>query len=118
MDAQTKQMLTRKEREANVNKILNSLDIEEHTFNTIILGFTDIIQSSFYNYLKSQCKSQNELKKMHDRINNEVNEVVEKLNDNSLSNPEDMVILTTVMIECINRALIRQKDNGTIKTTL
>lgn len=112
MDEAVKQAISRKQRQANMDDILNSLNPDKHNFNTILLGFTDIMQSSFYNYLLSQCKSQKERNALNDRINATVNAVMEVLNEHSLSNPEDMVVLNTVMVEAINKALVRQAQGG------
>lgn len=108
-------VLNPKQRQENSTAILNSLNPDKTEFNTMILGFTDIIQSSFYNYMQAQCATDREQEEMNERINNNVNEVMDVLNKKSLSNPEDMVILTTVMIEAIAKALIRQSEGGEIR---
>ena len=105
-------LLSRKQRQENMNAILDSLNPDQAEFNTMILGFTDIIQSSFYNYLTSQCRTEKERKDMDDRLNKAISEVMTVLNMKSLSNPEDMVIMTTVMIEAVSKALVRQESNG------
>lgn len=107
--------ISRKQRQKNIDEILNSLDPDKHNFNTMILGFTDIMQSTFYHSLVKLCKSQKERTALTDRINKCVNEVMEVLNEHSLSNPEDMVVLNTVMIEAINKALIRQDKDSESK---
>lgn len=105
-------LLSRKQRQQNMNDLIESLNPDKTEFNTMILGFTDIIQSSFYNFLTSQCKTEKEREDMDKRLNGAVSEVLHVLNQKSLSNPEDMVILSTVMIEAIAKALVRQEDNG------
>ena len=114
MDNSPKTLISRKQRQANMDDIVNSLNPDKHNFNTMLLGFSDIMQSSFYNYLSSQCRNQTERKALHDRINGCVNAVIDVLNDHSLSNPEDMVVLNTVMIESINKALVRQANDSDI----
>jgi hypothetical protein len=121
MDSNLKQAISRKQRQENMNDILETLNPDKHNFNTLILGFTDIMQGSFYNFLSSQCRSQTERKALNSRINECVNAVMEVLNEHSLSNPEDMVVLNTVMIEAINKALIRQgssKEGPTVSHTI
>lgn len=102
----------RKKRQENMTELLNALNPDETEFNTMILGFADIIQSSFYPYLVSQCKNEKERDVMDERINDTVSSVMTTLNAKSLSNPEDMVILSTIMIEAITKALVRQNDSG------
>lgn len=105
-------LLSRKQRQQNMNDLIESLNPDKTEFNTMILGFNDIMQSSFYNLLTTQCKTEKERDEMDKRLNGAVSEVMHVLNQKSLSNPEDMVILTTVMIEAIAKALVRQEDNG------
>lgn len=117
MDKEVKQLISRKQRQENMDDILNSLNPDKHNFNTILLGFTDITQSSFYNFLISQCRSQKERDALNNRINSCVNEVMDVLNQHSLSNPEDMVVLTTIMVEAINKALVRQATDGSYEVS-
>lgn len=105
-------LIDRKQRQANMNDILNGLDPGETEFNTMLLGFTDIMQSTFYNYMVSQAKTEKERDEMDVRINKTITEVMQVLNLKSISNPEDMVILTTIMIESIVKALVRQDAGG------
>lgn len=104
--------ISRKQRQQNMDDILNSLNVDKHNFNTILLGFSDIIQSSFFTHMNSLCNSENERKELRNRINGTVNAVMETLNERSLTNPEDMIVLTTIMVECVNKALFRQKEEG------
>lgn len=106
-----KKALRRTNRKENMQYVLDALDPNQHNFNSLLLSFVDVIQSTFYEYIRTQCKNEHERRQMHDRINEEVNEVMEVLNANSLSNPEDMVVLATVMVECIYKALIHQGNN-------
>ncbi len=99
-------------RQQNMNDVINALNPDKTEFNTMILSFADIIQSSFYPFLVAQCKTSAERKEMDDRINQNISDFMEMLNQKSLSNPEDMVILSTIMIEAITKALIRQEDSG------
>ena len=108
-------ILTREQRARNVDEILASLAPDQQDFNVMLLGFVDIIQSSFYNYLSSGLHTKpEEHDAMLDRVNNTVSEVMILLNSRSKSNPEDMVILSTVMIECIAKALQRQENEGQV----
>lgn len=115
LDKDLAELLDRKQRQQNMNDILNALNPSQIEFNTMILGFTDIIQSVFYNYLSSQCKSNQDKNEMDKRINATVNEIMDVLNKRSLSNPEDMVILSTIMIEAIAKALVRQSQTGEMR---
>lgn len=110
--------IRRDQRQQNMDSILNALDADKLNFNTMILGFTDIMQTSFFNFLNSQARTETERKIMRDRMNKTVNKVMDVLNDNSLSNPEDIVVLTTVMIEAINKALIRQGNEGKVNPVI
>lgn len=112
MEPEIKDVLNRKQRQKNANDILNRLDPDKHNFNVIILGFADIIQSSFYKFVESQCRSQSELRKKQDRMNKTISDVLTLLNESGLDNAEDMVVLSTCMVEAINRALVRQQENG------
>ena len=105
-------LLERKQRQTNMNEILDSLSPNQSEFNTMLLGFGDIIQSSFYNYLTSQCKTEKDRDDLDKRINKTISEVMGVLNMKSLSNPEDMVVLSTIMIEAIAKSLVRQESNG------
>jgi hypothetical protein len=109
--------IDRKQRQKNMDDILNSLTPEKTNFNTMILGFSDIMQSSFYNYMMSSCQTQRERDALNNRVNQCVNAVMDVLNEHSLSNPEDMIVLNTVMIEAINKALYRQKDGGELEVS-
>lgn len=113
--AETSLILSRQERQQNMDAILNSLAPEQQDFNTMMIGFTDIIQSSFFNFLSSNyIQNKAEHDAMEARINDGVNRVMSVLNEHSRSNPEDMVILTTVMIEAITKALQRQQNAGEV----
>lgn len=105
-------LISRKQRQTNMNDILNSLNPDTTEFNTMLLGFTDIIQSTFYNFLVSEAKTEKERDMVDERLNKTVSEVMGVLNMKSISNPEDMVILTTIMIESIVKALVRQDASG------
>lgn len=112
---ETSLILSRKKRQENMDAILQSLNPEQQDFNTMLIGFADIIQSSFFNYLSSTyIQNEEEHKKMEQRIHDGVNSVMSVLNEKSNSNPEDMVILTTVMIEAITKALQRQQNTGEV----
>lgn len=112
---ETSLIISRKERQENMDAILKSLEPKQQDFNTMLIGFTDIIQSSFFNYLSSHYLQDPEAHEtMEKRINDGVNAVMAVLNEKSQSNPEDMVILTTVMIEAITKALQRQSNTGEI----
>lgn len=113
--SETSLILSRKERQENMDAILSSLQPAQQDFNTMLIGFADIIQSSFYNYLSSvNIKDEKAHDAMEQRINDGVNQVMAVLNERSQSNPEDMVILTTVMIEAITKALQRQSNAGEV----
>jgi hypothetical protein len=112
MNQQTKELLSRKQRQKNVNDILKRLDPNVHNYNTILLAFADIIQSSFYKYSEAQCKTEGQRRALHQRCNETINEIIQVLNKSGLSNAEDMIVLSTVMIEAINRAMIRGKESG------
>lgn len=105
-------LLERKQRQTNMNEILDSLNPNQSEFNTMLLGFGDIIQSSFYNYLTSQCKTEKDRDDLDKRVNKTISEVMSVLNMKSLSNPEDMVVLSTIMIEAVAKSLVRQENNG------
>lgn len=105
-------LLDRKQRQENMNEILDSLNPDKTEFNTMILGFSDIIQSSFYNFLIKDAKTDKERQDLDDRLNSTISEVMNILNQKSLSNPEDMVVMTTVMIEAISKSLVRQEKGG------
>jgi DNA-binding protein YbaB len=109
--------ISRKQRQKNMDDILNSLHPEKTNFNTMILGFADIMQSSFYNYMMSLCQTQQERDALNNRVNKCVNAVMDVLNEHSLSNPEDMIVLNTVMIEAINKALYRQEGSGEVEVS-
>lgn len=112
---ETSLVLSRKMRQENMDAILKSLEPKQQDFNTMLIGFADIIQSSFFNYLSSHyIQNEEEHSKMEQRINDGVNSVMAVLNEKSNSNPEDMVILTTVMIEAITKALQRQENAGEV----
>lgn len=110
MDNTELSFISRKQRQVNMTNILNSIKPDEHNFNTMILGFSDIIQSAFFDHLNALCKTEKEKEELRDRINGTVNAVMDILNHRSLTNPEDMVVMSTVMIECINKALFRAKE--------
>lgn len=112
---ETSLVLSRKMRQENMDAILKSLEPKQQDFNTMLIGFADIIQSSFFNYLSSHyINNEKEHNNMEQRINDGVNSVMAVLNEKSNSNPEDMVILTTVMIEAITKALQRQENAGEV----
>lgn len=112
---ETSLILSRKERQENMDAILRSLEPKQQDFNTMLIGFADIIQSSFFNYLSSHyLQDEAAHNAMEQRINDGVNAVMATLNERSNSNPEDMVILTTVMIEAITKALQRQSNAGEV----
>lgn len=105
-------LLNKKERNANTQRILNSLNPDQHNFNTMLLGFTDIIQSSFYNHARALCKNDREIDELNARIDKGVNDVLTQLNVNGATNSEDMIIMTTIMLEIINSAMLRQQEVG------
>lgn len=112
---ETSLILSRKKRQENMDAILKSLAPEQQDFNTMLVGFMDIIQSSFYNYLSSHyIQKPEEHDKMEQRINDGVNAIMGVLNEKSNSNPEDMVILSTIMIEATTKALQRQQNAGEV----
>lgn len=108
----TVDFLDKKQRNQNVIKILDSLKPGEHSFNTMILGFCDIMQSTFYNHERSLCRNQAEVDQLNKRIEAGINDVSKVLNTNALSNSEDMIILTTIMLDAINQATLRLKELG------
>ncbi|ABS83633.1 hypothetical protein 0305phi8-36p073 [Bacillus phage 0305phi8-36] len=114
MDAKNteRSFISRKQRQQNMNDILNSINPDKHNFNTVLMGFTDIIQSTFFNHVDSMCRTEEEKITLRNRINGTVNAVMETLNECSLTNPEDMVVLSTIMVEAINKSLYRQQEEG------
>ncbi len=113
IDDYTKKVLSKPQREANVKELLNRFDSEKHDFNTILLAFVDTIQSSFYNLSKSNCKTEGELRRVNNKINRTVTEILSLLNESGMDNAQDMVAVSTVMIEMINRAMLYQEASGT-----
>lgn len=105
-------VLDPKQRQQNMTDILNALKPDETEFSTMLLGFNDIIQSTFYEYLMTQLANEPAREAAIERINKTVSEIMELLNRRSLSNPEDMVILSTIAIESISKAFVRQQDAG------
>lgn len=113
--SETSLILSRQQRQENMDAILNSLAPKQQDFNTMMIGFADIIQSSFFNFLSSNyIQDKKEHDDMENRINEAVNKVMVVLNESSRSNPEDMVVLSTVMIEAITKALQRQQNAGEV----
>lgn len=110
MDNTELSFISRKQRQVNMKDIIDSLKPDEHNFNTMVLGFSDIIQSAFFDHLNALCKTEKEKEELRNRINGTVNAVMDTLNHRSLTNPEDMVVLSTIMIECVNKALYRAKE--------
>lgn len=110
--ADTVDKLTKKERNANAVAILNALDPDKHNFNTMMTGFVDIIQSNMYLHLRSKCKSPAEEEALNKKLTKGMYEVAKAI-DQSVTNPaEDMVVLAGVMLDTINRAMLRQEELG------
>lgn len=78
----------------------------------MLLAFADIIQSKFYDFVRAQSPSQADLRKREERMEEMITQILSGFDNSTLDNAEDMVVLSTCMIEAINRALIRQQQNG------
>ena len=113
-------LLSREQRQKNADAILNTLQPEQQDFNVMLMGFVDIIQSTFYSYLHATYeRDEEQFNAMEARINRSITEVMKVLNRESGSNPEDMVILSTVILEAISKALQRQSNGDVqVKTDL
>ncbi len=110
-------LLSRKQRNINSAAILDTLKPEQQDFNVMLIGFGDIIQSTFFTHLTNAYGHNTEQQEaMEDRINLAVNRVMGVLNETVTSTPEDMVVLSTVMLEAIALALQRQANAGEIVT--
>ncbi|MNO93978.1 hypothetical protein D3C76_855870 [compost metagenome] len=112
MEVPIRDVLNRKQRQQNADAVLNSIHPDQQDFNVMLLAFADIIQAKFYDFVRVQCESQAELRKREERMNEMIHQILEGFDKSTLDNAEDMIVLSTCMIEAINRALIRQQQNG------
>ncbi|WP_422661588.1 hypothetical protein ACK8P5_26055 (plasmid) [Paenibacillus sp. EC2-1] len=106
------EFLTKKERDANATAILDALSPDRFTFSTMLFGFADIIQSQMFNNVRAQCKTEAEYNEMIARMTKGMYETSKALDSVSQNDAEDLIILSSIMIDTINRALIREESRG------
>lgn len=104
-------ILSREQRRINADAILDTLQPAQQDFNVMLIGFADIIQSTFFNHISNTYIGHPEQQAaMEDRLNLAANRMMNVLNETLTSTPEDMVALSTVMLEAIAKALQRQAN--------
>lgn len=112
MDAGNIAFIDSAQRQKNADAILNSIQPDQQDFNVMLIAFSDIIQSKFYDFVRAQAASQAELRKSEQRMDAMIHQILEGFDKSTLNNAEDMVVLASCMIEAIGRAMDRQHDNG------
>jgi uncharacterized Tic20 family protein len=105
-------VLNPRQRQINVDAILNSIHSDQQDFNVMLLAFTDIIQASFYSFMKGEAASEAVLRRKEEQVDAMITTFLESFNKSDLDNVQAILVLVTCMIESINRALDHQQQNG------
>jgi hypothetical protein len=100
--------LNRDERNLLYERLSKSIDDSGLTLNEFVFATSDLLKGVFWASL-SAGKEEAELQPIRERIGRAVEDVVESLNGNTESVAEDMIVMSTVMLEAVNHIFAQVK---------
>lgn len=104
--------VTNEERKDFFERLSNGIDESKLTLNEYVFASADLLRSTFW---QSQASGLNdeEASVVRERIMNTVSDVVKLLNGRTVNVAEDIIVLSTLMMEAANHVIMsaREEEN-------
>lgn len=105
--------LTKEERQTLFDSLSKALEASELSLNEFVFAASDLIKTTFWISLTANL-SEEEVNQMRERLTNSVNETISVLENNTDNVAEDMIVLSTVMLEAVNHVLSQQLEEVSV----
>lgn len=103
--------LNNDERKELFDRLAKGIDESGLTLNEFVFAASDLLKSTFWTS-QATGKSEEELEPIRERISKGIEGVVGALDANTENVAEDMIVLSTVMLEAVNHILTQVKTEA------
>ena len=104
-------VITNDERKELFEKLSKGIDVTELTLNEFIYASADLLKSTFWTSL-STGKEEEELVPIRERIGAAIDGIVNALDDNTENVAEDMVVISSIMLEAVSHVMAQEKGKA------
>lgn len=101
--------LTNEQRKELFERLAAGIDHAGLTLNEFIFATADLLKSTFWTS-QAAGKEEEELTPIRERISSAIQGVVTVLDDNTDSIAEDMLVLSTIMLEAVNNIFVQSEE--------
>lgn len=99
--------LNNDERKLLFDSLVKAIDESGLSLNEFIFSSSDLVKTTFWVSLTANLGEQ-EVQEMRDRISNSINQIIDVLERNTNNVGEDMLVLSTVMLEAVNHVIAQE----------
>lgn len=105
--------LSNEERKVLFDKLSEAIDSTGMNLNEYIFASSDLIKTTFW-LAQSSGRTEEEVEELRKRVTDSVNGIIELLTNSTENVGQDMVVLSTVMLEAVNHIIRTSQEEAQV----